>query len=371
MKNFFVILALLGLSAHATDGVRLKELARVEGVRDNMLTGYGLVVGLSGSGDSPRNRATVQSLSNALAAFGVSVPPDALASRNVAAVIVTATLPPFAASGDRLDVQVSSAGDARSLTGGTLLLTPLYGADQALYATAQGALSVGGYSYDLFGNLVQKNHPTVAVVSGGALVERAVPTPLTDSNGTIAVLLNQPDFTTAQRVAVALGEALPGAKVKAEHAGRISVDAGDGSIVELVSRIENVMISPDQLARVVINERTGTVVAGGDVRIGDVSISHGDLRLVVTTRFNVSQPSFPVAFGRVDLEGSDVRTVVVPETDIKVSEDEPSLVTLPSGTTVGDLVGALHRIKLSTRDVITILQAIKSAGALHGELVVQ
>lgn len=349
-------------------GVRLKELARVQGVRDNALVGYGLVVGLAGSGDSQRNHETMQSLQNTLAGFGVNVAPGDISSRNAAAVMVTATLRPFAQQGDKFDVQVSSLGDATSLMGGTLLLTPLYAPDQKLYALAQGPLSVGGYEYDSFGNLVQKNHPTVGQVPNGGSVERKAPAALPESSADIPVLLSEPDFVTAQRVSEALQKSLPEAKVSAVDAGRIVVHLAQPTqdLVPLIARIENTVVTPDQPARVVVNERTGTVVAGGDVRIGDVSISQGELKVVISTKYEVSQPN--LAF--ISHPGDQIQTTVVPNTTIDVADKDASLVKLPGGTTVAELVAALRQIKLSTRDVITILQAIKSAGALHGELVI-
>lgn len=350
------------------EGVRLKEIARVAGVRDNPLTGYGLVVGLAGTGDSARNQATVQSVVNALGSYGVNVVPGDLNSRNVAAVIVTATLPPFSEPGQVLDVQVASIGDARSLAGGTLLITPLYGPDERLYALSQGAVSVGGYQIDAPGAFTRRNHPNAGRVPNGATVEQAAPVLVGRSDGRLDIVLNQADFTSAQRIADALGRSLPGLEAYAEHAGKVVVEtAGSGlRLVELVSRIENLRITPDSVARVVVNERTGTVVAGGEVRIANVSISHGDLRVEVSTDYLVSQP------GGLLIEPSDsIATVVVPRGVIQVEESDMRVVAVPEGTTVAELVGALRGIRLSTRDVITILQSIKAAGALHGELVIQ
>lgn len=371
MKRLFIaLLALLPSIVSAADvpGVRLKELARIEGVRENALVGYGLVVGLSGSGDSQRNRATIQSVVNTLANFGVLVEEDDISSRNVAAVMITATLPAFTEPGDKLDVQASSVGDAKSLAGGTLLLTPLYGPDDKLYALAQGPLATGGYKFDSFDSSVQKNHPTVGIVPDGATVERTVAAFTAQPTDEIVLVLDQPDFTTAERVAVALGATFPTATVQAVHAGKVVVRLGEtvANPVPLIARIENTTIAPDQRARVVVNERTGTIVAGGEVRIADVAISHGNLQIVINTYYQVSQPD--AFFSRT---GPSVRTAVVPETEIKVTEEEGGAVNLPAGTTVADLVTALRRIKLNTRDVITVLQAIKSAGALHGELIVQ
>lgn len=380
MRTLLLPLALLfGINVAAAStapapvhaGVRLKDLARIDGVRDNALVGYGIVVGLSGTGDGNRSLPTLQSLSSILANFGVNVSAQQLASGNAAAVMITATLPSFAQSGDKLDVTVSSMGDARSLSGGTLLLTPLYGPDHQLYALAQGSLSVGGYDFSAFGNDVQKNFPNVGFIPGGANVERAAPEAIPLATDHLTLVLNQPDFTTAERAAVALAGRLPGATVNALDASRILVRMPNtnNNPVALIAEIENVDVVPDQSATVVVNERTGTVVAGGDVTIGDVSISQGDLRVVITTQYAVSQPAFLV-LGRN--AGSGISTQVVPNTQISVGEEnQPSTVTMPDGTTVAALVGALRQVKLSTRDVISILQAIKSAGALHGELVIQ
>jgi len=374
MKRMLLALACAAFSllAHAADGdggIRLKELARVQGVRDNALVGYGLVVGLAGSGDSDRSFETLQSLQNTLAGFGVNVPTSEIVSRNVAAVMVTATLKPFAQQGDKLDVQVSSIGDATSLMGGTLLLTSLYGPDQKLYGLAQGPLSVGGYEYDSFGNVVQKNHPTVGMVPNGGSVERKAPQALPAISSDIPVLLTEPDFVTAERVTVALQKSIPEAKVTAVDAGKVVVHLTQPTddLVPLIARIQDTLVIPDEPARVVVNERTGTVVAGGDVRIGDVSISQGDLRVVITTKYEVSQPFQAFVGGRGN---GQVQTTVVPDTTVAVTDKDASMVKLPGGTTVAELVTALREIKLTTRDVITILQAIKSAGALHGDLVI-
>lgn len=371
MSRCLVILLLLACCcavARADDNsVRLKEIARVQGVRDNALTGYGLVVGLAGTGDSSKNRLTVQSVANALSHFGISISPDDLNSRNVAAVMVTTTLPAFAESGQKLDVSVSSLGDARSLAGGVLLETPLDGPDGKLYALAQGPLSVGGYEVHAFGSSQQKNHPTVGRVPNGALVEREAPLGLQAGGRTLDVVLYQPDFTTAERVVESLRRNA-GVDAVAEHAGKIRVTFASPpqDLIRAISMIENVPVTPDQSARVVVNERTGTVVSGGDVRLGAVTISQGDLRIVVQTTYQVSQPD-----GVLVRPSASIGTAVVPQSDIHVREPEAKLVTIPGGATVADLIGALRAIHLSTREVITILQSIKDAGALRGELIIQ
>ena len=372
MKRGLVLLlfALFASSAVLAQGgstVRLKEIARVQGVRDNALVGYGLVIGLPGTGDSSKNRLTVQSVANTLSHFGVNITPDDLNSRNVAAVMVTATLPAFAESGQKLDVSVSSLGDAHSLSGGVLLLTPLNGPDGKLYALAQGALSVGGYEVRAFGSMDRKNYPTVGRVPDGATVEREAPVGLSGDGRTLDVVLYQPDFTTAERVAESLRQHA-GVEAVAEHAGKVRVTfaAPPTDLVQTISMIENVPVTPDQVARVVVNERTGTVVSGGDVRLGAVTISQGDLRIQVQTDYLVSQPD-----GVLVNPSRNIGTAVVPQANINVQDPEARLVSIPNGATVSDLIAALRAIHLSTRDVITVLQSIKDAGALRGELVIQ
>lgn len=360
--------AIASFPALADNGsVRLKEIARVEGVRDSALVGYGLVIGLAGTGDTSKNRLTVQSVANTLSHFGVNVTPGDLDSRNVAAVMVTATLPSFASSGQKLDVSVSSLGDARSLSGGILLLTPLDGPDGKLYALAQGALSVGGYEVHAFGSFDRKNHPTVGRVPDGATVERDAPVGMPDGGRTLDVVLYQPDFTTAERVAESL-QRNAGVDAVAENAGKVRVTfaSPQASLVRAISMIESVPVTPDDVARVVVNERTGTVVAGGDVRLGSVTISQGDLRIQVQTDYLVSQPN-----GILVNPSHNIGTAVVPQANIRVQDPEARLVSIPQGATVADLVSALRAIHLSTRDVITVLQSIKDAGALRGELVIQ
>jgi flagellar P-ring protein precursor FlgI len=369
-----LLLALLPGHAAAASGddaagILIRNLGRVDGWNHNALFGYGLVTGLAGTGDSPRNRATRQSLSNMLAQFGMNVPADQVQSRNVAAVMVAASLPPFADRGERLDVTVTSIGDARSLLGGALLLTPLRGADNRVRALAQGPLAVGGYQYDLNGNLAQKNHPTVGSVPLGATVEAGVEAKVLSERGTLRFILSEPDYTMASRVAAAINAALGAGMAAARDASSVEIrvprELPPEDLVAHMTRIENLAVAPVLRARVVINERTGTVVAGGDVRISAITISHGELRVSVVTENFVSQPVL------VRQTGPDVRTVVVPNTRIDVAEGRAASLSLPGNNTVADLVAALHKVRTSTRDVIAILQAIKAAGALHAELVIQ
>lgn len=355
--------------ADADSTIRLKDLSRPKDERPNALVGYGLVTGLAGTGDNPGNKLTSQTVSNLLQNMGIDVPQEALRSRNAATVMITASLPRYSQSGDLLDVNVTSLGDARSLVGGTLLLTPLKGPDGRIYALAQGALSVGGYKYDLNGNVVQKNHPTAGNVPNGAIVERSAGDSSYAANGSVEYVLFEPDLTTVERIV---------SRINAERSGTASViDPGRYRVdipmesrsrpFDFLAPLETLSVAPDQRARVVVNERTGTVVSGGDVRVSQTTISHGDLIVAITTTYNVSQPY--ALFG--DLETDSVRTQVVPETRIDVTERDPVAVNLPTDSTVAELVAALNRVKASSRDIITVLQALKTAGALRAELVIQ
>ncbi|WP_390342967.1 flagellar basal body P-ring protein FlgI [Variovorax boronicumulans] len=353
--------------AMAADAIRVKDLGKLQGWRDNALFGTGIVTGLAGTGDSPSNRTTRQSLANVLSQFNLTIAPEQVQSRNVAVVMVSATLPTFAREGDALDVTVSSAGDARSLVGGTLLTTPLKAANGRVYALAQGGLTVGGYRYDANGNVVQKNHPTAGAIPNGATVEVGVRAAMLDERQNVTFVLTEPDFTTASRVATAINSQLGGRIAKARDASGIEIAVPPSQRDELVglfTRIENVMVEPDRRAKVVINERTGTVVSGGDVRISKVAISHGDIKIAISNQNTASQP-YGVWGG-----GPDIRTAIVTNTRIDVDEPNgPGFVT--GANTVSDLVQSLSRLKTSTRDVISILRAVKAAGALHGELIVQ
>lgn len=364
----FAFSAMPASAASVSHATRIKDVARVAGVRDNPLTGYGLVFGLSGSGDSQRNKATIQSVANTLRNFGVNVDIGDLYSRNVAAVLVTAKLPAFAEPGMQLDVQVASSGDARSLTGGTLMLAPLSGPDGRIYAIAQGAISVGGYQFEAITASVQKNHPTVGWIPSGATVEQAAPLRVAGDGQVLSILLNEPDFTTASRIALAINANVMGVRATAEHAGKVAVHFSQmpTNLVAEISRIENVSVNPERRSRVVINERTGTVVAGGDVRLGQVTISHGELRVEISTKYSVSQPD-----GILIRPAGGIRSVVVPESTIETREGVAPMVSVAEGATVADLISALKAVKLTTRDVIAVLQSIKAAGALDGELVIQ
>lgn len=350
-----------------TSAIRVKDLGKLHGWRDNALVGYGIVSGLAGTGDSASNRATRQAMSNALAQFDFAIAPEAIQSRNVAVVMVTAALPTFAREGDTLDVTVSSIGDARSLLGGALLLTPMKGPDGRVYALAQGPLSVGGYRYDANGNVVQKNHPTVGSIPAGATVEVGVSAQMVGPRQSVTFVLAEPDYTTANRIAAAINAQItPGSAEPRDASGiEIRIPAeGSANLVAYLARIENVTVTPDRRAKVIINERTGTVVSGGDVRISKVAISHGDIKIAIEQYNEASQPIFTAQAGR------GVRTAIV--TNTRVDVDERGGATFVTGNdTVADLVQALARMNTSTRDIISILRAIKAAGALHAELVIQ
>lgn len=354
-------------TAADSDAVRVKDLGKLQGWRENALVGTGIVTGLAGSGDSSSSRATRQALSNALSQFNLTVAPEQIQSRNVAVVMVTAALPTVAREGDTLDITVTSAGDARSLVGGTLMLTPLKAANGRVYALAQGPLSVGGYRYDANGNVVQKNHPTVGSVPAGATVEVAVGSPSDDARSSVTFVLADPDYTTANRVADAINLQLGSNLATARDASGIEIllpEMARAHPVRFFASIEGVTVHPDRRAKVVINERTGTVVSGGDVRVSKVAISHGDLKISISNLNTASQP-----YGNWQ-PGGGVRTAIVTNTRVEVDE-QGGTGYVQAETTVADLVRSLAKIKTSTRDMISILRAVKAAGALHAELVIQ
>ncbi|MES9938926.1 MAG: flagellar basal body P-ring protein FlgI [Candidatus Thiodiazotropha sp. 6PLUC2] len=364
---FLILLNTKALLA-AESGVRIKDLCRISTAVENNLVGYGLVSGLAGTGDSMRSGTTVQSLRNALLRFGINIDTKDVRSRNVAAVSLTSVLPPYAQSGDKLDVNVTSMGDAHSLVGGTLLMASLTGPDGKVYALAQGPVSVGGFQYDLYGNLVQKNHPTAGIVPSGATVEKGVETVMVDEEGRLNYSLYDPDLTTVSRIADSINQRFGVGTAHAINAGRIRVILPPGARsnpVAFLTTIEGLKVLPDRQAKIVVNERTGTVVSGGDVTIAPVSITHGDLTVNINTDYLVSQPSF------VSRGGAGIRTQTVPDTTIEVDEESPLSISLSADTSIAELVAALNRVKATSRDVITILQAIRRAGALHAELIIQ
>lgn len=365
MRLLFIILISINISYAS---VRLKSIAHLSGLQENPITGYGLVIGLAGSGDSRRNKDTTQAIANLLQSFGVNINPNDINSRNTATVVITTYLPSFAHQGDKLDINVASLGDAKSLLGGTLLATPLKGPDNQIYALAQGPLSIGGFKYDLFGNVVQKNHPTAGIIPGGAVVEKSIYNELLNKEGEVHIILNHADFTTADRIETAINQQFGPKTAHARGAQDIEVHLPNFAkhhLIRFISQLENLAVITDNLPTVVVNERTGVVVAGSDVKIDAVSISHGNLQLSISTEYNVSQPTFVNDMGR------QVKTTVTPATNINVREPDGNTVKLPQGATIGELIESLIRVRTSTRDIIAILESLKRAGALHAELIVQ
>ncbi len=356
------IIVFLTTPLAATPKVRVKDLASVEGVRSNPLIGYGLVVGLKGTGDGTQAEFTVQSLANTLLRNGVSVPQSAIRVKNVAAVMVTVELPPFVRAGQRLDVQVASIGDAKSLQGGMLLMTPLNGPDGKTYAVAQGAVSIGGaFLGGGGGNSVQKNHPTAGRIPSGAIIERQVPQAL-NQLGELRLLLREPDFATAARLAEAINQRFGFELARAEDAVGVRLNPTASlaaNTVELLADVQEIEVVPDTIAKIIINEKTGTVVMGHDVRISTVALAHGNLTVEVITRKDIAPPG----------PFSDGQATVVPQTEVSTREGPNSVITLQEGVTVSDVVETLNDLGVSARDMIAIFQAMRAAGALYAEIV--
>ncbi|HEY1265167.1 MAG TPA: flagellar basal body P-ring protein FlgI [Terriglobales bacterium] len=362
MKNACILVLLISCRLLAQETVQkalIRDITTVEGVRENPLLGYGLVVGLRGTGDRQQTVFSTQTLGNVLQRMGVQIQPGAIKVNNIAAVFVTATLPAFARPGTRLDITVSSAGDAKSLEGGLLLLTPLYAADGTIYAEAQGAVTLGGYSAG-GGNSRQVNHPTVGRIPAGGTVERDTSLDL-KGLGKVSLLLGDPNFTTAEAIANAINQEFQHAIAVPLDSRTVEVDAvqtGSPNLPALLSRVENLSVEVHRRARVVVNERTGTVVMGRDVRLGAVSILHGNFAIEISTELAVSQPE-PLSKGQ---------TEVVPNTTVKAEETPAKRIELTEGARVEELVDGLQKIGATARDVIAILQAIKAAGALEADL---
>ena len=342
---------------------RVRDIARIQGVRENQLVGYGLVVGLTGTGDGNATGFTMSSMSSLLEAMGVTINPADMSVKNVAAVMVTAMLPAFTREGSRIDVTVSSLGDAKSLKGGVLIQTPLRGADGKIYAVAQGALSLGGFGAEATdGSAESTNHLTVARVPNGAIVEREVEMDFLQSNR-FEITLNRPDFTTARRVADAIVAAMGIGAAVALDAGTVMVTSADTTqfgTVRFLAQVEELEVTPASPARVVINERTGTIVAGGDIIIQPVAISHGNLNIRVDNRMGVSQP----------MGFSGGVTTLMQDSGLGVRSGGGQFTVIESGTTLNEIAAALNAMGVSSRDMIAIFQAIKEAGALQAELVV-
>ncbi len=363
MKTILITAFFFFLFASAASAVRIKDIASFDGARDNQLIGYGLVVGLNGSGDSDQAKFSAQSLVNVLERMGVTINRADVSVKNVAAVMVTAILPPFAKQGSTIDVLVSSMGDAKSIAGGTLLLTPLKGGDGKVYAVAQGGVLTNSFSYGGQAASAQKNHPTAGRVPGGALVERELPN-LLAGRSTLRLDLHQPDFTTATRVAKVINGRFQTRLATCSDPGAVVLQIPEeyrGRTVEFAADLERLEVQPDNPAKVVLNERTGTIVMGENVHIDTVAVSHGNLTLYIKETPQVSQPA-PLS--------NTGETKVVPRTALKVNEAEGGLALVREGANIGDVVRALNALGVTPRDLIGIMQSIKAAGALQAELIV-
>jgi len=347
--------------AEETRQVMIRDITTVEGIRENPLIGYGVVVGLKRTGDSQQTLFTTQTLANVLQRLGVQIPAAQVQVRNIAAVMVTAELPPFSRPGTTVDVTVSSVGDAKSLEGGVLLLTSLHAADGLVYAEAQGPLTLGGYTVGGNGNAKEVNHVTVGRVPAGGVVERDASIDLSRLK-VLSLSLREPDFTAARDVAGAINHQFGKDLAAALDSRQIDIniaETGAPSVPALISQVQNLSVSIHPPAKVVMNERTGTIVMGGDVKLSPVSVLHGDLTVEVSTTFAVSQPA---PFSK---QGE---TVVVPETDLKAHEGPAKSIELKEGASVEELINGLHAMGASARDIVAILQAIKAAGGLQAEL---
>lgn len=360
LAGFLAVMWIHPLSASASS--RVKDLAMVAGARDNQLVGYGLITGIAGDGD--KNPVyTLQTVANFLQKFGMNVPPATLSSKNVAAVVVTADISAFKKNGSRLDVTVSSIGDAKTLQGGILLQTPLVGPDGEIYALAQGAISLGGISAGNEGASVQKNHPTVAQIVGGALVEREIPAEIVRNN-TLELLLREPDFTSSARLATAINKVFTNSSESVDST-TVRVKIPDGlqtSVVDFVARVEAIELDPDMPARIIINERTGTIVATSRIRIAACAVSHGNITISIANTLDVSQPA---PFSQTGT------TAVTPRTDTKLEEQKASFVTIPELPTIEKVAANLNSLGVTPRDMMAIFQAMKQAGALHAELIMR
>jgi len=382
--RFLLLIILIVTLFFSSTGMsaRIKDIASFKGIRTNQLFGYGLVIGLNGSGDKGGTSFTIQGLVNMLKQMGVHVSVKDVKVKNVAAAVVSATLPPFARIGQKIDVTVSSIGDSKSLLGGTLLLTPLEGVDGKIYALAQGPLSIGGFSVGgAAGGGVTKNHPTVGRISGGATVEREIPLSL-NNRRELTIILNNPDFITATRVANAINSRFGQDFAKPIDSGSLRIRIPyyfQDRVVNLLAKLEHLEVIPDSVAKVIVSEKTGTVVIGENVSILTVAVAHGNLSIQIKETRKVSQalpfaPSPPAGGSTpTEMEGGVVvapggATVVTPESGVTVEEESDKLLLVPEGGTIGELVRALNAIGVTPRDLITILQAMKAAGALQAEL---
>lgn len=353
------------ISVSALHAGRIKDLTVVEGGRENQLIGYGLVVGLAGDGDSAMEM-TINSVANSLRRFGLTVDPEEMKSDNAAAVMVTADIPPFAREGTRIDITVASIGDAESLQGGLLMQTPLIGADGKVYAVGQGEIQVGGFlggASGAGGATIQKNHPTVGTIANGAIVEREIPMEIA-SNGYINLLLRNPDFATAAKLAEAVNGVYPSSSVAMDSAAiKVAIpEIYSGREVDFISMVGTINVDPDTPARVVINERTGTIVATAGVRVSTVAISHGSLKITIARSQNVSQPGPLANVGE---------TQVIEGTEAEITEELGSFHVIPDYPTIEQVTSALNAMGVSTREMMSIFESLKTAGALQAELIVK
>jgi len=356
MKRCFFLFLVLIVWVPPVAAVRIKDIAAIKGVRTNQLVGYGLVVGLNGTGDKSGTAFTMQSLGNMIERMGVHVDMAGLKAKNVAAVMITSDMPPFSRTGSRIDIVVSSLGDAKSLSGGTLLLTPLRGVDGNVYALAQGAVVIGGAG----GNGATKNHLLVGRIAGGASVEREVTMNLNQREDLLMSLFN-PDFTTVTRIADSINRSMNVPVARALDSGALNIRIPEnmkGRVSEFIAGIERLQVNPDQTAKVVVNEKTGTVIIGENVSISTVAVAHGNLTITIRDKQEVSQPN-PFSEGA---------TVVTQDRQVQINEEPVQVMVLPQGTTIGELVKALNAIGVTPRDLISIFQSIRTAGALQAEL---
>lgn len=359
-KTSLILLVILVIFSSLTGvEVRIKDIASFEGVRDNQLIGYGVVVGLEGTGDTTQNKFTFQAMSNMLEKMGLTLDPNAFQMRNTAAVAVTAKLPPFARVGSQIDVTVSSIGSAKSLQGGILLITPLVAADGNTYAVAQGPVSIGGFNLSQGGTGLRKNHATVGRIPNGALVEKEVDFNFS-SQKFFTLVMYQDDFTTTTRVVNSINKAFGevAAPVDSRTINIMIPENFQRNKVLMAAQLENLVVSPDNVAKVVINERTGTIVFGENVKISKVALAHGNITVSIKTEYEVSQPA-PLSQGE---------TVVTPRTSTELKEDQASFTIMEQTPTISDVVKTLNSLGATPRDIIAILQAMKSSGALQAQL---
>ena len=367
MKKIFTLIALLSILIFGSSTVfadsaitRIKDITKIQGVRSNQLLGYGLVLGLPGTGDSDKIKQTINSTVSVLRNFGITVDSSNWKAKNVAAVMVTANLPPFAREGDAIDVTISAMGDASSIQGGTLIQTPLLAADGEVYAVAQGPVSTGGFvAGNGGGNRAQRNFPTVGTTPNGAIVEKTVEDDIGE-RGTISLSLANADFTTASRVADAINMAYGGA-AHAANAGRVDIRIPGyyrTNVVDFIASIEELEVLPDNIAKIVVNERTGTIVMGGNVTVDECAITQGGLSIKVTRDNQVNQPN-PFSYGT---------TIVTKNDDTEVDDQLSNSIVMSPTANINDIVGALNAVGATPRDCISILQAMKAAGAIHATL---